>query len=89
MKPIVGYEWFGIRQCIWLDVTFDEIVVNINMSMMEIVLYNVIILNILKHFREFVQTDWFLPVFISLDRDMVHGALGIFHVHAPGPGLNH
>ena len=25
--------------------------------------------NILKHLRQFVQSDWFLPVFISHDKD--------------------
>ena len=31
---------------------------------------------ILKHF---VQSDWFLPVFISHDRDTVRGAIGMYH----------
>ena len=35
---------------------------------------------------EFVQSDWFLPVFIPHDIDTARGALGMFHVHAPGPG---
>ena len=30
---------------------------------------------ILKHLREFVQSDWFLPVFISHDRDTACGTL--------------
>ena len=47
------------------------------------------LLSILKHLREFVQSDWFLPMFISHDRDTAHGALGMFHSHAPGPGLIH
>ena len=28
---------------------------------------------ILKHFRQFVQSDWFLPVFISHDKDTASG----------------
>ena len=39
-------------------------------------------LEILKHLRQFVQSDWFLPVFISHDRDIT---LRLFHTHAPGP----
>ena len=33
-----------------------------------------ILLGILKHLRQFVQSDWFLPVFISHDKDMASGA---------------
>ena len=47
------------------------------------------ITDILKHLKEFVQSDWFLPVFISHDRDTARGALWMFHAHAPGPGLIH
>lgn len=36
--------------------------------------------------RQFVQFDWFLPVFILHDRDRARGSLGMFHTH-PGPGL--
>ena len=46
-------------------------------------------LYILKHLRQFAQSDWFLPVFISHDRNMARGALGMFHTHAPGPRLIH
>ena len=28
---------------------------------------------ILKHLRQFVQSDWFLPVFISHDKDTASG----------------
>ena len=31
-----------------------------------------------------MQSDWFLPVLISHDIDMVCGVLGMFHAHAPG-----
>ena len=32
-----------------------------------------IINHIFKHFRQFVQSDWFLPMFISHDKDTVSG----------------
>ena len=37
--------------------------------------------NILKHFRQFVQSDWFLPGFISHDKDTVWN---VCITHAPG-----
>ena len=33
-----------------------------------------LLLSILKHLRQFVQSDWFLPVFLSHDKDTVGGA---------------
>ena len=36
---------------------------------------------ILKHLRQFVQSDWFLPVFISHDKDT---AWNVCTMHAPG-----
>ena len=36
---------------------------------------------ILKHLREFVQSDWFLPVFISHYIDTARGAIGMFSPH--------
>ena len=36
---------------------------------------------ILKHLRQFVQSDWFLPVFISHDKDT---AWNVCATHAPG-----
>ena len=36
---------------------------------------------ILKHLRQFVQSDWFLPVFISHDKDT---AWNVCTTHAPG-----
>ena len=42
---------------------------------------NQYVLIILKHLREFVQSDWFVPVFISDDRDTAGRTLGMF---APG-----
>ena len=35
----------------------------------------------LKHLRQFVQSDWFLHVFISHDKDK---ALNVCTTHAPG-----
>ena len=34
-----------------------------------------LIIYILKHLRQFVQSDWFLPVFISHDRDTARAVL--------------
>ena len=36
---------------------------------------------ILKYLREFVQSDWFLPMFISHDRDT---AWNVCTMHTPG-----
>ena len=33
-----------------------------------------VIKSILKHLRQFVKSDWFLPVFISHDKDTAGGA---------------
>ena len=48
---------------------------------------------ILKHLKQFVQSDWLLPAvthgFIWHDRDKVRGARGKFHTHATGNGLIH
>ena len=37
--------------------------------------------HILKHLRQFVQSDWFLPMFISHDKDT---AWNVCTTHAPG-----
>ena len=34
---------------------------------------NYLISRILKHLRQFVQSDWFLPVFIPHDKDTTSG----------------
>ena len=39
------------------------------------------VIDILKHLREFVQSDWFLPMFISHDIDKAGRTLGMV---APG-----
>ena len=38
------------------------------------IVVSIALLMILKHLRQFVQSDWFLPVFISHDRDTAGGA---------------
>ena len=40
---------------------------------------HIVLVNILKHFREFVQSVF----------DTARGALEMFHAHAPGPGFIH
>ena len=44
---------------------------------------------ILKYLRGFVQSDWFLLVFISHNRDTACIALAMCHTYAPGPRLIH
>ena len=45
--------------------------VTVNLSIFTSMIF---IEEILKHLRQFVQSDWFLPVFISHDRDTASGA---------------
>ena len=44
-------------------------------------LFNMLLFNILKHLRQFVQSDWFLTVFISHDKDT---AWNVCTTHTPG-----